>query len=203
MRVKYFYVITMVNSSNLHQEDEDCVVRAVDLTRRLCLASKSMGPYVDSELVPVDGLTGESMLPIKLRKPDKTEVSGSPSTSAVETDEHATRTNDASNRKDIIDQAKHIAESIYHPVGTCKMGNFRTTSMHKRRRSSSDANKEDDLLSVVDPLLRVHGVKNLRVADASIMPQITSGNTNAPSIVIGERCAELILNGPGRMPDNL
>lgn len=61
----------------------------------------------------------------------------------------------------------------YHPVGTCKMG--------------------VDELAVVDPELRVHGVTNLRVADASIMPTITTGNTNAPSMMIGERAAELIL----------
>ncbi|BCO39262.1 choline dehydrogenase [Mycobacterium paraintracellulare] len=67
----------------------------------------------------------------------------------------------------------------YHPVGTCKMG--------------------IDDLAVVDPELRVHGIANLRVADASIMPTITTGNTNAPSMMIGERAAELIL-GARRNP---
>ena len=67
----------------------------------------------------------------------------------------------------------------YHPVGTCKMG--------------------IDDLTVVDPELRVHGIANLRVADASIMPTITTGNTNAPSMMIGERAAELIL-GARRNP---
>lgn len=73
--------------------------------------------------------------------------------------------------------AEHIRkslETIYHPVGTCKMG--------------------QDEMAVVDATLKVHQVEGLRIADASIMPRIVSGNTNAPVIMIGEKAADLILH---------
>jgi choline dehydrogenase len=73
---------------------------------------------------------------------------------------------------EIIDFIRRRAETIYHPVGTCKMGS--------------------DSMAVVDSDLRVHGVENLRVIDASIMPELISGNTNAPVIMIAEKCADAI-----------
>ncbi|KAL7642613.1 UNVERIFIED_CONTAM: hypothetical protein RMT77_007177 [Armadillidium vulgare] len=70
--------------------------------------------------------------------------------------------------------ARHLTSTIYHPVGTCKMA------------------PDNDPMGVVDNKLRVRGVTRLRVADASIMPLVTSGNTVAPTIMIGERAADFI-----------
>ncbi len=58
-----------------------------------------------------------------------------------------------------------------------------------------------DELAVVDPQLRVHGTEGLRVADASIMPQVTSGNTHAPAVMIGERAADLVCAALGTRPN--
>ncbi|MGB8221223.1 MAG: GMC family oxidoreductase N-terminal domain-containing protein [Polyangiales bacterium] len=83
----------------------------------------------------------------------------------------AHRTTDA----ELTEEIRLRAMTVYHPVGTCKMG--------------------IDEMAVVDSNLKVRGIAGLRVADASIMPQITGGNTNAPSMLIGERAAALIQRG--------
>ena len=79
-----------------------------------------------------------------------------------------------SSDEQILEFIKNKAETLYHPSGTCKMG--------------------FDQNAVVDKNLKVHGIKGLRIADASIMPTLVSGNTNAVCMMIGERCADFIIN---------
>jgi choline dehydrogenase len=74
--------------------------------------------------------------------------------------------------EELLEFTYRTAATIYHPVGTCRMGH--------------------DAGAVVDARLRVHGIEGLRVADCSVMPTIVSGNTNAPAMMIGERCAEFM-----------
>jgi choline dehydrogenase len=77
--------------------------------------------------------------------------------------------------EDLARLAGDIATTIFHPVGTCKMG------------------RADDPMAVVDARLRVRGVAGLRVVDASVMPTITSGNTNSPTLMLAERAAQWVL----------
>ena len=72
----------------------------------------------------------------------------------------------------LLDYARRRGGTVFHPTSTCKMGG--------------------DPMAVVDPELRVHGVSGLRIADASIMPTVVSGNTNAATIMIGEKVADMV-----------
>ena len=80
----------------------------------------------------------------------------------------------ATDDEQITEYIRSKAETAYHPSCTLKMG--------------------VDKMAVVDEKLKVHGLENLRIADASVMPEITSGNLNAPTLMIGERAADFILN---------
>ena len=80
----------------------------------------------------------------------------------------------------LLNWARDKSTTIYHPTGTCKMG--------------------QDKMAVVDARLRVHGIDGLRVADASIMPVIVSGNTNAPAIMIGEKLSDMVLEDAAQIP---
>ena len=81
-------------------------------------------------------------------------------------------TSDVKTDDDIRNILRARVDTVYHPVGTCKMGT--------------------DAAAVVDPKLRVHGLEGLRVVDASIMPTLIGGNTNAPTIMIGEKAVDMI-----------
>ncbi|MCF3947826.1 GMC family oxidoreductase [Acidiphilium iwatense] len=134
---------------------------------------KSADPFVDPLIEPNylshDDDVQELLAGLKLGRRIMSAPSMRAITGGVEFDPGPKRQSDA----ELIDFIRETAETIYHPVGTCKMG-------------------QDDM-AVVDNRLRVHGVTGLRIADALIMPRVITGNTNAPTMVIGEKAARDIV----------
>jgi choline dehydrogenase len=100
-------------------------------------------------------------------------IANAPALNSIIKDELAPG-NNIKSEADIAKYIRQKAWSVFHPCSTCRMG--------------SDPN-----ISVVDPKLRVYGVENLRIADASIFPTIPTGNINAPSIMVGEYASDIIL----------
>jgi choline dehydrogenase-like flavoprotein len=145
-----------------------CLLRPVS-RGSVTLASKDpfAAPLIDPNFLgerdDVDRLMrGFKIMRTLLEQPALASLGGS------ETPDSALATTDLQIEQFIRDRA----DTVYHPVGTCRMGS--------------------GPLDVVDAQLRVHGLQGLRVVDASIMPQVVSGNTNAPTIMIAEKAADLI-----------
>jgi choline dehydrogenase len=86
---------------------------------------------------------------------------------------------DRNDPKQIEDQLRNLSDTEYHPCGTCRMG------------------PDTDPKAVVDAQLRVKGIDGLRVADASIFPRITTNNTQAPTVMVGEKCADMMRAAAG------
>ncbi|MGB6228792.1 MAG: GMC family oxidoreductase N-terminal domain-containing protein [Litorimonas sp.] len=147
-----------------------CVLRPKSRgTVELASANPEDAPLIDPAFLEDERdmdtlLRGAKLLQRIMRAPAFDRVKGKP-LYAAESDDEA----------EIVADIRARADTVYHPVGTCKMGDL-----------------DADPMAVVDARLRVRGVEGLRVADASIMPQVVSGNTNAPSIMIGEKAADLI-----------
>jgi choline dehydrogenase len=101
------------------------------------------------------------------------ELAAAPALAAV-IDEELSPGRAVATREQLIEDIRQRSSTVFHPVGTCRMG-------------------PDPRQAVVDPSLKVHGIRALRVVDASIFPALTSGNTNAPVIMVAEKAADLIL----------
>ena len=144
-----------------------CVLRPESRgTVRLANREASAAPVIDPNFLADDRDMAVLREGVRLSH----RIAGSPALAAYEPkDRYPIDLADDAQLDDLI---RSRADTVYHPVGTCRMG--------------------ADEASVVDPKLKARGVEGLWVADASVMPRLVSGNTNAPSIMIGERCAEFV-----------
>jgi choline dehydrogenase-like flavoprotein len=144
---------------------------------------RSRDPYADPVIEPRylshDDDLAEMLQGYKLGRAIMGSAAMRAITGGVEIEPGAGATTDSQ----LVDSIRNRAESVYHPVGTCRMGT--------------------DPLAVVDPFLRVYGVTHLRVADASIMPRLTGGNTHAPAAVIGANAARILLEQQALPPQEL
>jgi choline dehydrogenase-like flavoprotein len=144
-----------------------CVLRPESRgTVRLASGRAKDAPLIDPAFLTDDRDTAVLMAGVKLTHRI---VTAAPLSGHGGVDRHATPVGDDAALEQLI---RNRADTVYHPVGTARMGS------------------DDD--AVCDPELRVRGVDGLYIADASVMPRVVSGNTNAPSIMIGERCADFV-----------
>lgn len=148
-----------------------CNLRPTDVGEiRLATANPLDAPLIDNRFLKTDGNLAVMREGLKIAR----EIFATSAFAKLIKDEHAPG-NKITSTEQLNQYVRHHAETEFHPIGTCKMGS--------------------DSESVVDQQLRVHGVRGLRVVDASIMPKLISGNTNAPTMMIAEKAASMILSG--------
>jgi choline dehydrogenase len=137
------------------------------------LEIRSPDPLLATKIVPNSLSTDEDVRELLDGARFLRRLAGAPSLAAIIAQEIAPGTSLQSD-EELVDDIRRRSSSVFHPVGTCRMG-------------------PDERANVVDCALRVHGVQGLRVIDASIFPSVTSGNTNAPTIMAAEKGADLVL----------
>ena len=149
-------------------------------TIRLASADPEAAPLIDPHLLE----EGEDILPLIRALKIARRAFAAPSFARYDATEVAPGPAIATD-EELDAYIRQTGYTVHHPVGTCRMGD------------------PADAQTVVDPQLRVKGIVGLRVADASVMPSVIGGNTNAPSVMIGERCADFVLGKPPLAPADL
>ncbi|MBN8831244.1 MAG: SIMPL domain-containing protein, partial [Sphingomonadales bacterium] len=142
-------------------------------TIRLASADPEAAPLIDPKLLAVESDIAPLVRALKIARA----AFGSAAFDRYKAREVAPGL-DVATDNELADYIRETAYTVHHPVGSCRMGDPR------------------DPMTVVDPQLRLTGVAGLRVADASVMPNVIGGNTNAPTVMIGERCADFVLGKP-------